>query len=33
MGEEHQLSAKQSLSSEWRNTVALLRKSLMLEAR
>jgi hypothetical protein len=32
-GEEHQLCAKQLLSKEWRKTVAVLRKQLMLEAR
>jgi hypothetical protein len=32
-GEAHQLCAKQPLSSEWRKTVAFLRKQLMLEAR
>jgi hypothetical protein len=32
-GEDHQLCAMQHLWSEWRNTVAFLRKPLMLEAR
>jgi hypothetical protein len=32
-GEDHQLCAMQHLSSEWRSTVAFLRKALMLEAR
>jgi hypothetical protein len=33
MGEEYQLCAKHSPSIEWRNTIALLRKSLIIEAK
>jgi hypothetical protein len=33
MGEEQQLCGKQPVSREWRNTLAFLRKPLMLEAR